>query len=226
MIVSIHVPKTAGISFRAQLHATFGSRILFDNNDLQGIDGLRPSLARAYNLARAVWLRRVILRDYDVVHGHLSARKYRLIFPGARFAAFFREPHQQTASHYAFYLRHPELYRPYMHIDPDRPLSIGAFCAKFPNIQKRFLDGLNLTDLAMVGLSEDFARSVALFEAVFDCNLAPAEAPQNVNPDRTSDTYDVTPELHDAVAKHRAADIALYREAQEHFARLCDIHNV
>ncbi len=220
MILSIHIPKAAGQSFRLRLQSTFGPRALIDYGDWVGVD--TPD-AVAHRRRRRQEMRArndELLRDYDVIHGHFVADKYLGLFPIAEFAAFFRDPYQQAMSHYQFFLRHPEIDNPAIKLFHDTRMSPPEFIAAFPDIQTRYLGSLTVADLAMVGLFEQYERSVALFEAVFGRKLAPETARENVNPDRRGDAYAVDAAVRKAVDTYRAGDLEAYRRAQAMFTRL------
>jgi hypothetical protein len=221
LIISIHIPKAAGQSFRARLHSTFSSRALFDYGDWIGLD--TPDIVSRREVRKAaVWARRdEIIRNYDVIHGHFAADKYLGLFPTAGFAAFFREPYQQAVSHYEFILRHPEINHPAVRTFHEERMSLPEFVAAFPRMQSRHLGRVSIEDLAMVGIMEQYERGVTLFEAVFGCKLAPEISRENVNPNRQGDIYPIDESVRQAVDTHNACDIELYHRACERFAQLC-----
>ncbi|MGH6847335.1 MAG: hypothetical protein ACREC0_07820 [Methylocella sp.] len=220
MIVSIHIPKTAGQSFRSRLQSTFGSRALIDYGDVVGFD--TPEFLAYRELRRAEMRARrdELLRGYDIIHGHFVADKYLGLFPTTGFAAFFRDPYQQAVSHYEFFLRHPEIDNPAVKLFHETHMSLLEFVAAFPDIQSRYLGQIAVEDLAMVGLMEQYERGVALFETVFGCKLSPETSREYVNPNRHGDTYSIDADVRRAVDIHRAGDIELYRRASERFDQL------
>lgn len=78
----------------------------------------------------------------------------------------------------------------------------------------------------MIGLSERYEQSVALFEAIFGITMPRAKEWQNTNPVKDDLAYEISPELRRAVEQNRAADIELYREASERFSKLCSKYGV
>jgi hypothetical protein len=226
MIVSIHIPKTAGKSLRLRLAAAFGRRMLCDYGDWIGLD--TPE-ARAQRAAQAELLRArldAVRRDYDIVYGQFIADKYVGLFESAAFTAFVRDPYQQAVSHYQFLLRHPELKHPWVRKFHELRPSLPEVIAATPNFQSIFLGSLELKELAMVGLTEQYDRSVALFESVFGLKLPPEAERGNVNPGRLGAAYAIDPAVRKAIDVHRAADVELYQRAREAFARLAARHGV
>lgn len=226
MILSIHIPKTAGQSFRLRLESTFASRALFDYGDWVGFDN--PDVVARRDLRRTEMRARKdeLVRDYDVIHGHFTADKYIGLFPAARFVAFFRDPYQQTVSHYHFLLRRPEIDHPLVRLFHEQRMSLLDLIAFLPDLQSMFLGRITVSDLAMVGVVEQYERSVRLFEAVFGRRLAPERARKNVNPDRQGDIYAIDMDVRRAIDRHRAGDIERYRFACERFERLAAHYGV
>jgi len=226
MIVSIHIPKTAGKSFRLRLEASFGPRLLADYGDWIGPDTAEARAQRAAQAARMHARRDEILRDYDIVYGQFIADKYAGQFPTVEFTAFFREPCQRAVSHYEFLLRHPELEHPLVRTFHETKPPLVELLKAFPNYQSIFMGSVAVEDFAMVGLTEQYERSVALFEAVFQRKL-PAEMQRgNVNPRRAGEAYPIDPAVRRAIEEYSAADVELYRRACERFARLTARYNV
>jgi hypothetical protein len=226
LIVSIHIPKTAGRSFGSRLSLAFASRALFDYGDVIGFDTPEAVAHCERRMAEMRARKDELLRDYTVIHGHFIADKYVALFPRTGFTAFFRDPYQQTVSHYQFFAHHPEIDHPAIRRFHEARMSLPEFCAVFPNIQSKFLGRIAVEDLAMVGLMEQYERSVALFEAVFGHHLSQERPRENVNPARHQGLYPIDPATRRAVDTHRAGDIELYRVACEEFARLSDKYGV
>jgi hypothetical protein len=226
MIVSIHVPKTAGKSFRLRLEALLGSRMMTDYGDWIGLDTQEARLQRAEQAARMHAQRDAILHNYDLIYGQFIADKYVGQFPIVAFTTFLRNPCQQAVSHYQFLLRHTEIDHPWVKRFREERLTLPEFIEALPNFQSMYLGRVPLDEFAMVGLGEQYERSVALFEAVFGLKLPPETVRANVNPDRRGPSYEIDPAVHRAIDTHRAGDVDLYRRACERFAALCERYAV
>ncbi len=226
LIASIHIPKTAGTSFRFLLQAMFGARALFDYGDLVGYDTPETVARRALRTAEMRARRDELLRDYDIIHGHFIADKYAGLFPGVRFAAFFRDPYQQAVSNYRYLLRHPEIDHPGVKAFHEARISLLEFIEVVTDVQSRFLGQMAVEDLAMVGLTEQYERSIALFAAVSGRRLPLEAVRENVNADRQGEAYPIDAAVRKAIDSHRAADVELYRRACERFAWLAARYGV
>jgi hypothetical protein len=219
MILSIHVPKAAGNSFRECLAAKFGERMMGDYGDWAGFDVPEANARRALRTAAMRARAPELAAKYDIIHGHFIADKYRGLFPREEFVAFFRDPYQQALAHYYFLLRNPEREHPEEKMLHDARMSLLDYLewSAFYNQQSQYLGSLALEDLTMVGLSAAFPQSLATFGAIFGIDLG-EERFFNVNDDRTGD-YVITPEVKRAVERYRAQDLELYRRAVERFRK-------
>jgi hypothetical protein len=221
MILSLHIPKTGGVSFRLWLETFYGARMLADYGDWPGFNTPEMNARRLARMAAMRARRDELLRDFEIIHGHFLLEKYVGLFPSSDVVAFFRDPYQQAVSQYEFLTRQSDgdnlVVRRFHELRPTLP----EFIALMPNPQSLYLSGSAVEDLAMVGLTEQYERGVALFVAVFGCKLPPETERRNVNPNRRGETYEINREVRTAVNFHSEADIELYRRARERFARLC-----
>jgi hypothetical protein len=105
-VVSVHVPKTAGSTFRLWLATAFpceGSLFL-DYLD-RPVDPLsHMNLDPKGFLVRQG--KRRLPKGAKVVHGHFWARKYEAV-PDAFRMTFLRDPIDRTVSHYWYWMTHP-----------------------------------------------------------------------------------------------------------------------
>ncbi|MGH9737538.1 MAG: hypothetical protein ACRD4X_03015 [Candidatus Acidiferrales bacterium] len=220
MILSLHVPKAAGNSFRQLLQAGFGERLMLDYGDWAGFK-VPEALERCRVRAVAMRGRRDELAEkYDIIHGHFVTDKYLGLFPKQEIVAFFRDPYQQAVSHYCFLLRNPQREHLEEQLLHEAKMTLHDYLAwdAFRDQQSQYLGSVSIDDLAMVGLSEEFYKSVHLFNSIFGCDLQ-GDSFLNVNPDHQGADYTIDQDVRKAVEKYRAADIDLYRRAKEIFAR-------
>lgn len=223
MIISVHVPKTGGETFRDALEAAFGPRVLRDYGDRGGFvsDQILRVRRRRARAARAD--RDEIERRYGVIHGHFIADKYRGLFHPEHYVAFFRHPMQQAVSHYKYLRRIPLHNDPTIRAAQDPEMTFVDFLKQetVTNSQSELVGSVPLEHFAMVALSEDYDRGVALFNATFDCAIEVKER-VNVDPQAAGRKHELSPEERRAVRTYRQADIELYQRAKRIFHRLCE----
>lgn len=209
MIISVHVPRTGGTSFLHYLRRHFGTRLLEDYS--WSAQPVTPEQ----------------IGGYDCVHGHFFARRYRGI-DGAKFALWFREPLRRLRSHYAFW-------RENEYPENDLWTAMRADTWSFEkfalsrhgsvrNLQSQILDFLEIDQLHFVGLTEEYERSLVLFERIFGL-------PREVPSARIRETKPVhwdalTPQTMNAIRRLHAEDFVVYNQARRRFEELADAHNV
>jgi hypothetical protein len=227
MIISTHIPKAAGNSFAASLEEYFGDRVMKHYGDWVGFHSPEAISRHAKRMAELRAKRDELARNYDVIHGHFITDKYANLFPAASFVAFFRDPYQQTISHFEFLSRHDDVSLPSLKIFREKNLNLVEFIRwdAVPSPQSYFLGTMSIKDLAVIGLTEEFDRSIKLFNSAFGTALS-SNHNRNVNPDKTVATYEIPTEIRKEIEVYRAADIALYQQAREIFAREVDRRGV
>jgi hypothetical protein len=216
LIVSVHIPKTGGVTFREALAAAAGGQLVLDYDD-------RPLAPRSLVRSLRERLRRVELPPGTrAVHGHFVASKYGRRYPDARFVTWFRDPVERLASHYYYWLREPDPKNPTCRRLHDERLGLDRFAAlpEMRNVHARFLGGVPVERFAFVGLTECFDEGMALFERLFGLAAPPGPARRNANPERRGERYELAPGIREAVARANAADVALYARARARFEAL------
>jgi hypothetical protein len=183
LIVSIHIPKTAGSSFRQLLADAYG-------DDLCLRYGQTPLRHRTDDTP----IPPVSIEGDQrctAVHGHFVADRVRLP-PGVepRYVVWLRHPVERLISHYLFWRRQPYLDQPLCRRLLDEDLSVEAFAAEpaMRDLQSFFLGALPLERFAFVGITERFADGVARFNERFGLNLR-APPLLNTNPERGDHGY-------------------------------------
>ncbi len=194
-ILFLHIPKTAGTSFRRALENMLGcSAVCYDygaKSSLTNALVLEPDTADLWDFKR-----RFDAAELRCLAGHVSASRYVRLFGAEHTVAFMRDPVQRVLSEYHHFVRHYGYTK-----------SILSFAAesRFKNKQQRQLSPVPLAAYGFVGIAERFADSVAMLNAEWRWNLAPGQA----NVGRPS--LDVE---HEADASIRAAILGLNQRDQ------------
>lgn len=174
MLLSVHIPKTAGSSFTQVLTQAYGRGLVRDYDDLV-LDPQAP-----FHCQRDVWARNTaafveghVRPGAKVIHGHYSATKYKDRFPQTCWVTWLRQPISRLISHYYFWTRLP--------LDPEHPhslhrevregrMSFAEFieAPTIPNAASRiFLQGLRLEDIDFVGIQEHFDQDLMAAQRQF-----------------------------------------------------------
>src|SRR5262245_14846112 len=112
MLISVHLPKTAGTSFGQSLADHFGDRLFkdYDDSPLNTAPMWRRASAVLGGLGNSV----TSLNRHDCIHGHFLPIKYLWLRRPVRFITWMRDPVERLASHYEFWRRsyHPHRSQP------------------------------------------------------------------------------------------------------------------
>jgi hypothetical protein len=203
-ILSLHIHKTAGTSFREALQHAYGTALLLNYENADSETTLPPGLTP----------------DIKCIHGHFRPGKYTGIFPNATWITWLRDPAQRIMSQYHQYINHP---------NPDDPGSRGYFIEKqigfeefiaIPNFQNqvsKLMDPLDATKFAFIGLVEQFELSISRLSEMMDVALPVPRFMFNRNPTKQNARYEISPELERLVREYNLQDFALYEDAVNRF---------
>ena len=215
-LISLHIPKTAGTTFKAVLQGVYpADTLLLDYDDRIGnpesrfrsdFDGWKRdnenAIAHLPAVARAI-------------HGHFWAGKYFSFFPGAKKVVWLREPARQLISAYHYWKAGPLTPNPLKRLLHEKNLSLLEF-ARLEGLQNPvsnlFLRGYGIDDFDFIGIQEFFPEDLAALSGVMDWPLVPVPVVNATeNADYLRFAFD-----DDVIAELRAlnqADVHLYEEA-------------
>lgn len=220
MLVSIHMPKTAGLSFRAALEEHFGSRFRHDYQDypLAQPAELRRQQARAWSEAA----RRDDFSEVDCVHGHFLPLKYLGLAETqpCTFVTWLREPVARLMSHYHYWQRsyNPEsgLTSPLHRRVVEEKWSLEQFClaSELRNVYSEFLWGFPAERLDFIGITEFFEEDLRYFsQQVLRNKLKPHTLNRRVRRGGADIVCSLTARSRARIEAYHAADVELYRRA-------------
>ena len=205
MIFSVHIPKTAGTSFRNALKERYGDRLAlyYGAND--------PATHPLLRVSRNALAGRVPTLEQagiEVLHGHYTIGTVRnaISDPSRQVITWLRDPVDRLISHYSFIKERPTKWAFDSEIKSGE-LSLVAFARKrrIRNMAARYLSGVPLEDLAFVGVTERFELGLAM--------LFGEEAPVlSRRYNAVSELVDVSPRARQKLYALNVADIRLYGE--------------
>ena len=188
-LISVHIPKTAGSTFRTLLGRVYGARLALDYDGK--VDGLDSA---------------------EVVHGHFPATKYLKQFPDAKIITWLRHPVERVISYYYYWLRVERHGNPNHDYFLDNKLSLLEF-ARFPSLRNEimsYFQGVDPERFFFVGIVERYESDVRKLAALLDWPEIPA-----VRENVTLDKPDVSLELREEIARLHGEEMALYRRFSE-----------
>ncbi|HVU16377.1 MAG TPA: sulfotransferase [Candidatus Didemnitutus sp.] len=196
MILSIHIPKTAGIRFRDLLRERFGAGLILHYYHITDATG--QVLAGVPEAA-------------ECVHGTFRADALLKRFPQAQLITWVRDPVDRVISSYYHRLRGSD--SAVDGVEPPRELSLAEY-ADHPlvrNEMTRFFGARRPADFLFVGIVERQERSLARLRRLFGHDFAPA-AREEIVPDGNVPRFVIDAGIREEIERANAADMALYRE--------------
>lgn len=230
MIISIHLPKTAGTSFASSLEAYFGARLLKDYAGL-GYDCKDITLLSQYEKYKKTLEAGLRLVDMDwskveCVHGHIYAAQYLLLGQklNAKFVTWMRNPVDRVISQYHFWEKNSNVPMSELHRRViEENWSLERFClgAELKNIYSEMLWGFPLEYFEFIGIAEFYNDEFAYFSRRY---LGAEMKAQMLNVgDGKGQPYQIDSQLRKDIEAVHAQDMDLYRRALEMRLARCHI---
>jgi hypothetical protein len=196
MILSVHIPKTAGVSFRRILADLYQEDILLKY--WQMTDAYGQVVSHVPNHVRCI-------------HGHFHPEALLPEFPDAKLVTWVRDPVERVISSYYHRLRGPDWLHPVDRELHAKKLSLVEFAALdlMRNEMARFFGGKQPKDFAFIGQTEKFESSLDDFLRQFGFGQVPAPR-ENCNPLRTAERYEVDYKTREEIAALNEQDLLIY----------------
>lgn len=156
-IIYLHIPKTAGTSFRLSAEQYFGPDQVLNDYGEKSPSTSADIRDAVYSNSDITALRKAGLKK-NFLTGHFLLAKYREIFPDSPVVTFFRDPVDRVISEYIHFSSHYNFEG-----------SLKEFYSKphFQNRQSHAMSGALPTDLAFFGITEKYSESLELFNQRF-----------------------------------------------------------
>ena len=217
LLVSVHMPKTAGTSFAQALKEHFAAQF---RQEYALVPFNVPRGRRELQAVLRGWALRHRLAEVRVVHGHFLPLMYRLALGRrpAHFVTWLRHPVERLLSHYTFWRRTRAAATPaqplrYRMVQEDWSLERFCLGPEMRNLYRQCLWGFDRERFAFIGITERYEDDLAWFAGRFLGGRIPEAIRARSNPDRAGDAYVIDPGLRARIERHHADDLALYRWA-------------
>lgn len=215
VIISVHVPKTAGTSFAVWLGSVFGNGQLVRDYADRPIDPKSEmNVDPAGFLARYGAARR-LPEGATAVHGHFWVKKYERIENAIRIT-FLRDPIERMISHYYFWLNAPGDGHSLHQRVLDEGMGLLDF-ARLPQMRGFYRDyffrDVNMAEFDFIGDMSFFDEELGRLEALLGVRGARATVGQNPAADYASMRAAAltTGPVRDELAGILADEVAFYR---------------
>jgi len=202
MLISVHIPKCGGTSFRAILQGIYRERLWLNYGAMFSPAEVRTDL---------------IPRDTACIHGHFLADTFDQLVPQPRLITWLRHPVERVVSNYYHFWHHPDRRDACCRELMDRGLSLEEFAELdwMRNEATRYMANKPVEAFAFVGIMERFDESVRVFGSQFGFPV-PAESPRiNVNLDRVTPNYPLPERTYEHILSLNHRDLMAYELASD-----------
>lgn len=214
MIISLHLPKTAGMSFGKSLSEFYGDNILFDYEDTPMA---KSKYDRAYEaLSAGIKISKKGLGNYECVHGHFLPAKYLLLSEKIeiKFITWMRDPVERMLSHYYYWKRSYDPKRAVSHhkkfIEEDWSLERFCLGSEFQNIYKQYFWGFPEENFDFVGIVEYYQEDLTYFSHKYFAKNIPLFQVNTAGD--LGDRYMINAEFRKKIELHHKDDMEIYRK--------------
>lgn len=223
MIISIHLPKTAGSSFSASLESHFGTKFLKDTNGALGYKESDTTLLPQYErykktIEASLRIVEMDLSRVECIHGHIYAIKYLLLGykRDAKFVTWMRNPVDRVISQYQFWKKHSSPPTSALHQKViEENWSLERFCLgpELRNIYGEMLWGFPLEYFDFIGITEFYEDDFNYFARHYLDSHMNAQM-LNVG-DNKGHPYQIDSHLRKEIEAFHGRDMHLYQRALE-----------
>lgn len=216
ILISVHLPKTAGTSFEIALRSFFGETIF---RDYQDIPINTPEIERKNAaLSAAIRNSNEEFSGIRCIHGHFLPLKYILLASKRKmiFVTWMRHPVERILSHYYYWkkayhpIKSPALLRKMV----EEQWSLERFCLgpEVRNLYDQFLWCFPLRYFNFIGITEFYSEELAFFSRQI-LGFPLEELHTNVREQGVK--YDIEPSLYHRIQEFHERDMWLYKRALE-----------
>ena len=206
-LLFVHIPKTAGTSFRLAAQKYFTLEHTFLDYSPSSIETSKEILEYFYTFQDLYALGKALqIHEEFFLAGHFPVGKYMALFDTLNVITFVREPVRQVLSHYKHYCR-----------DLGYAEDFHTFIRekRFKNFQSRLLGAKPLELFGFIGLTEEYSLSVAMINDYYHCDFEVLE--ENVSAKKGSIEIELDKETIALIRKENKEDMEMYKKAKDIF---------
>jgi len=191
IIVSVHMPKCGGASFKKLLANEFGSNFKKDANDKPVNKNEKQRNSEAKNFSEKFDLTTILDQSSFCIHGHFLPYKYEKLHgqKNVKFITWLREPKERIASHYYFWKRNENkipddgLEELRLKVAKEKwSFEKFIFCDQLQNLYTQFFWNFSIEKFDFIGITENFDEDVQFFSEKYLDKKIDQIPQRNINP--------------------------------------------
>ncbi len=206
-LLFIHIPKTAGTSFRQAAEKYFGKEHTFYDYTPNSVETSSQIINKIYN-AKDPYAFYALLQNHphSFLSGHFPVVKYTALYETQNVVSFVRDPVSQVISHFNHFKTHSNYKN-----------TIEEFILepRFQNIQSRMLANKPLSLYGFLGITERYEESIELFNTIYSTEIEVIHT--NKKHKEAMNVGELDDELIGKIKKVNAKDIAFYESVCKQF---------
>lgn len=208
MISFVHIPKTAGTSFRLGAERHFGKECIVYDYGKDSPSTSPLTIETLYSEHKDFWCFKSLCerKGASMVGGHVNANRFVSLFSVGETLTFLREPLQRMASEYSHFVRHYE-YKGSFHDFYSRAI--------MHNRQGKILHGVDVEAIGFVGLTERYAESLTVLNSRYAIDIPQRE--DNIGRKRLEAKHEISADDVTEFQRLNKRDIRLYDQVAELF---------
>lgn len=205
----VHIPKTAGTSFRKGLEAIQPMEKDYGANATETSPLVRTYMHDDLN---PYALKQAMLECPFALTGHVHVQKYADFFDVRQILTFVREPIGQIVSHYNHFVTHNGF---------SGDFSKFYRSVQFRNVQARYFNGFPLSLVGFAGVTEHYNDSLTLINDGLGLDMVSQK--RNIGTQAHQKTDTLQKSVIDELVKLNQEDLCLYQQALELHEKRMDI---
>jgi hypothetical protein len=206
-ILFVHIPKTAGTSFRFAAQNYFGKENTFYDYGPSSMETSQVILKNVHEERDLYELSQKFARhDKLFLSGHFSVENYMYLFETLNVISFVRNPMEQVVSHYNHFKKDHGY---------EKELKDFVKEERFKNIQARCLKAKPSELFGFIGITEQYEKSIEMINAYYDINLEVFS--ENINKDKEVKYNSLSNGMKKLIMKENKEDFILYEKAKKIF---------
>lgn len=206
-ILFVHIPKTAGTSFRMAAEEYYDPNTIFYDYSLDFIETSPTVIKNIYEENDYYKLYHNILKlERSFLSGHFPVNKYAPLYEMTNVVTFVRHPVEQVLSHYNHH----------KNIDKyDKGLKTFIQEPRFRNVQSKTLKSNPIETYGFIGLTEEYKSSIKMFNDLYKTKLEYKHI--NVKSENSLSVDDLDEETLKLIIRSNKADMKFYGDIQKQF---------